>query len=288
MKPYIDFNTERRKEATNEADKNLFKLLNNAVYGNTMENLRKRIKVRVTTNEKDFLKYASRPTYINHNIFGKNFVVIHEKKELLTLNKPIFVGRTVLELSKLAMFEFYYDFLKKTCKNVKLLYMYTDSFIIEITDESFDEIMLENKEFFDLSIFSKDCKYYCDDNKKVPGKMKVEYGGTVVLEFAASKPKSYTLIDVNNYEKSIHKGHNSNFKSSEFKDVLFSKKVLRHTMKKIGSKNHKIYTQENDKISLSSFDDKRHILEDGINTVAYGHKDIPKNELKKIYFFLNT
>ena len=86
MKPYIDFNTQKRKEATNEADKNLFKLLNNAVYGKTMENMRKRIKIRITTNEKDFIKYSSRPTYISLVKFGKNLVVIHEKKELLTLS----------------------------------------------------------------------------------------------------------------------------------------------------------------------------------------------------------
>ena len=79
MKPYIDFNTERRKEATNEADKNVLKLFNNAAYGKTMENMRKIMKVRVRTSEKEFLKYASRPIYINHNIYGKDFLVIHEK-----------------------------------------------------------------------------------------------------------------------------------------------------------------------------------------------------------------
>ena len=82
MKPYIDFNTQKRKEATNEADKNLFKLLNNAVYGKTIENMRKGIKIRITTNEKDFLKYASRPTYIGHKKFGKNLVVIYEKRTI--------------------------------------------------------------------------------------------------------------------------------------------------------------------------------------------------------------
>ena len=82
MKPYIDFNTQKRKEATNEADKILFKLLNNAVYGKTIENMRKGIKIRITTNEKDFLKYASRPTYIGHKKFGKNLVVIHEKRTI--------------------------------------------------------------------------------------------------------------------------------------------------------------------------------------------------------------
>ena len=80
MKSYIDFNTKRRKEATNEVDKNLFNLLNNAVYRKTMENMRKRMKIRITKTPKDFLKYASRPTYISHNIFGKNLVAIHEKK----------------------------------------------------------------------------------------------------------------------------------------------------------------------------------------------------------------
>ena len=138
---------------------NLFKLLNNAVYGKTMENMRKRIKIRITTNEKDFLKYSSRAAYINHNIFGKNLVAIHEKKEIVKLNKPIYAGCTVLELSKLAMYEFH-DFLKRKCENIKLLYMDTDSFITEIIDENFD-IMLENKEYFDLSNFSKDSKYLC-------------------------------------------------------------------------------------------------------------------------------
>ena len=79
MKPYINFNTQKRKEATNEADKKNFKLLNNAVYGKTIENMRKRIKIKKKKKEKDFIKYASRPTYINHDIFGKRLVAIHEK-----------------------------------------------------------------------------------------------------------------------------------------------------------------------------------------------------------------
>ena len=165
MKPYIDFNTQKRKEATNEADQNLFKLLNNAVYGKTIENKRKRIKIRIATNEKDFLKYASRPTYITHVKLDKNLVVIHKKKELLTLDKLIYVGATVLELSKLAMYKFYYHFVKKKCKNLKLLNTDTDSFVFE-TEENFYEIMLKHKEFFDLSNFPKDSKYFCNDNKK--------------------------------------------------------------------------------------------------------------------------
>ena len=95
MKPYIDFNTQKRKEAINDADKNLFKLLNNAVYDKTKENLRKIIKIRIVKYEKDFVEHISKPSYVSHNIFDKNLVVIHEKKISLTLNKPIYVGFTV-------------------------------------------------------------------------------------------------------------------------------------------------------------------------------------------------
>ena len=97
MKPYTE---KKRKEATNEADKNQFKLLNNAVYAKTMENMRKRIKIRIIKTEKDLKKYTARPTYINYDYCGKGLIVIHGKKEQLTLNKPIYVGNTGLELSK--------------------------------------------------------------------------------------------------------------------------------------------------------------------------------------------
>ena len=104
MKPYIDFNTEKRKEATNEADKNHFKLSNNAVYGKTMENMRKRVKISVVKNRQDFIKYTSRCTCDNWKVFENNLntilAAIHEKKISLTLNKPIYVGFTVLEISK--------------------------------------------------------------------------------------------------------------------------------------------------------------------------------------------
>ena len=150
MKSYIDFNTQERKEATNEADKNQFKLLNNAVYGKTMENMRKRIKIRIIKNEKDLKKYTSRPTYINYDYYGKTLIVIHEKNEQLTLNKPIYVGNTVLELNKLAMYKFHYDFMKSEVDIFALLYTDTHSFIYEIIGEDFYEIMHKHKELFDL------------------------------------------------------------------------------------------------------------------------------------------
>ena len=97
MKPFIDFNSQKRKETTNEADKNPFKRLNNAVYGITMENMGKIIKIRIVKNSQDFIKYTSKPTCVNWRKFVNNLFAIHEKEISLTLNKPIYVGFTVLE-----------------------------------------------------------------------------------------------------------------------------------------------------------------------------------------------
>ena len=99
MKKYIDVNTEKRN-AANSFEKDFFKLMINVVYSKTMKKLRKRINIRLVNNRKGFLEYTSRPTYITDKIFGKNYVAIHEIKPVLTLNKPIYVGFTVLELSK--------------------------------------------------------------------------------------------------------------------------------------------------------------------------------------------
>ena len=107
MKKYIDFNTEKRKNAANDFEKDFFKLMINSVYGKTIENLRKRINVRLVNNAKDFLKYTSRPTYVTHKLFDKNYGAIHEIKPVLMLNKSIYVGFTVLELRTWLMHDFH-------------------------------------------------------------------------------------------------------------------------------------------------------------------------------------
>ena len=111
MKKYIDFNTEKRMNAANDFEKDFFKLMINSVYGKTMENLRKRINVRLINNAEDFLKYTSKPTYITRKIFGKDYAAIHEIKPVLTLNKSIYVGFTILELRKWLMYDFHYKFI---------------------------------------------------------------------------------------------------------------------------------------------------------------------------------
>ena len=130
----------------------------------------------------------------------------------------------VLELSKLEMHKFHYGFMKDNVRIFKLLYISdADSFIYEIGENVY-EIMHKHKEVFDLSNQPKDSKYYCNDNKKIPGKMKDEYGGTPIYENL--KSKMYSICDVKNNEKSILKGHNSYISNNEYRDVLQHKKFL--------------------------------------------------------------
>ena len=127
----------------------------NSVYGKTIENLRKKMKARVVNNEKDFLKYTNKPTHITHKIFVKNYAVIHEIKPVLMLNKPIYVGFTVLELGKWLMYDFHCNFIKKHF-DAELLLTDTDTLTYEIKSED----AYKHKHLFDCSNFSKDSKFY--------------------------------------------------------------------------------------------------------------------------------
>ena len=192
VKKYIDFNTEKRINAANDFEKDFFKLMINSVYGKTMENLRKRMNVRLVNNEKDFLKYTSRPTYITHKIFGKDYAAIHEIKPVLMLNKPIYVGFTVLELSKWLMYDFHYNFIKKKF-DTKLLFTDIGSLTYEIKSENVYENSFKHKRLFDFSNYTKDSKLFNETNKKVIGKMKGEFGGVIVDEFVGLRSKIYSV-----------------------------------------------------------------------------------------------
>ena len=122
-----------------------FKLMINSVYGKTIENLQKRTNVRLVNNEKGFLKYTSRPTHITHKIFDKNYAAIHKIKSVLTLSKPIYVGFTVLELSKWLMYDFHCNFIKKLF-DAALLFTDTDSLNYEIKSEDVYEEFFKQKQ----------------------------------------------------------------------------------------------------------------------------------------------
>ena len=172
--------------------------MNNAVYGKTMENLRNRIDVKLVSNKKDYLKWTSKPSYMSHKIFDNDLVAIRKNKVTLTLNKPAYIGMCILELSKVLMYEFHYDYIKnKYGNNSRLLFTDTDSLMYEIKTEDVYEDF-SNKEMFDFSNYSSKSKYYDNLNKVVVGKMKDKTAGVAIEELVGLKPKIYSyLVDDN-------------------------------------------------------------------------------------------
>ena len=122
--------------------KTFFKLVNNSAFGKTMENLRKRINIRPVNNVGDCKKYLSKPSFVSQKILNKSFVAIHKIKSVLTLDKPIYVGFSILDLSKLLMYEFHYKYIK-TKYNAKLLFTDTGSLVYEIETKDVYEDFLE-------------------------------------------------------------------------------------------------------------------------------------------------
>ena len=280
LKQYIDFNTEKRKNAKNDFEKDFFKLMNNSVFGKTMENLRKRVDVRLVTDEKKLLKITSKPTYVSSKIFNENLVAVHKIKETLTLNRPAYVGMCILDLSKTLMYDFHYNYIKKKYgKKAKLLFTDTDSLTYEIETDDIYEEFFEDKEKFDNSDYPKYSPYFYKENKKVIGKFKDEAAGIQIIEFVGLRSKMYSYIKENQKGGKTAKGIKknvikNNIKHDDYKETLLNNKQMYHKMKTIRSENHQLGSYELNKVSLSCFDDKRYIHNNGIDSYAYGHKNI--------------
>ena len=274
LKIYVDFNTKKRQESTDEFSKSLYKLLNNCIHGKSIENRRKRMNVNLANDNKMYQRCVNKPNFISQKIFDKKFVAVHCSKTALILNKPIYVGFCILELSKLLMYQFHYDYVLKTFNDVKLLFTDTDTLVYEIKNGNVYDQCFKDKQLLDFSGYPKDSVYYCDLNKKVLCKMKDELNAVKIDEFVDLKSKMYSVIAKNDREVNRAKGVNSKLRLKEYVDVLFNQKDVRHKMKRIKIDLHQVGTYDLNKISLICFDDKRYVLDDGRNFLAYFHKDI--------------
>ena len=283
LKQYIDYNTEKRKNAKNDFEKDFFKLMNNSVFGKTMENLRNRVDVRLVTDENKLLKLASKPTYVSSKIFNENLVAVHKIKETLTLNRPAYIGMCILDLSKTLMYDFHYNYIKDKYRDkARLLFTDTDSLTYEIEANDVYKNFWKDKDRFDNSDYPQESPYFDKTNKKVIGKFKDEAAGIPIIEFIGLRSKMYSYIKDNNEGGKTAKGIKknvikSNIKHEDYKDTLLNNKEMHHKMKTIRSDNHKLCSYEINKVSLSCFDDKRYIHEDGKTSYAYGHKRIKQN-----------
>ena len=280
LKQYIDFNTQKRTHAKNSFEKDFFKLMNNSVFGKTMENIRKRVDVRLVTSKEKLLKLASKPTYVSSKIFNKNLVAVHKIKETLTMNRPAYVGACILDLSKTLIYDFHYNYIKHKYGNkAKLLFTDTDSLTYEIETKDAYKDFFKDKSKFDNSDYPENSPYFNKTNKKVIGKFKDEAAGVPIIEFVGLRSKMYSYIKDNDEGGKTAKGIKKNIitkniKHEDYKEVLFNNKQMHHTMKTIRSNNHQLGSFELNKVSLSCFDDKRFMHQNGITSFVYGHYKI--------------
>ena len=197
LKPYIDMNTELRKLAKNDFEKDFFKLMFNAVFGKTMENIRKHRDIKLVTTDKKRSKLVSEPNYHTINYISEDLSIIEMNKTKVKMNKPIYLELSILEISKLLMYEFWYDYMKpKYGDNIKLCYMDTDSFIMNIkTEDFYKDIANDAEKRFDTSNYEVNRPLYIGKNKKVIGLMKDKLGGRVITEFCCFKTKNLFVFN---------------------------------------------------------------------------------------------
>ena len=197
MEPYIRKNTDLRKEAKNDFEKDFFKLMNNSVFGKTIENIRKRQNVILVDDRKKALKLSSKPNFDRVTIFDEHLVAVHMKKTEVYFNKPIYVGQAILDLSNTLMFDFRYNYIRKKYGNkAELLFTDTDSLMYLIQTEDFYlDINKDVKKKFDTSNYPENhpSGIKIGVNKKVIGKFKDEAGGLQITHFIGLRPKLYTL-----------------------------------------------------------------------------------------------
>ena len=281
MELYIRMNTELRKVATSDFEKDLYKLMNNAVFGKTMENLRRRVNVKlVRAHEEDKLRrLIASPSFARANIFDNDLAAVQMHKSRLVLNRPVYVGMSVLDLSKSLMYDFYYNQMKAQYGDrVELLYTDTDSLLLEIQTEDVYSDMSEHQSLYDTSDYPEDHPLHSKVNKKVLGKMKDECAGRAIEEYVGLRPKMYSILEASGacikkakgVKKNVVKKH---IRHEQYREALFGKKTFRHSMDVLRSEKHHIYGLHLNKVSLSPFDSKRWIAENGVDTLAYGHKD---------------
>ena len=293
LKSYIDMNTKLRAAATNDAD--MYKLLNNAAFGKTCENLFNRADYRLVSSRKEALKLIAKPTFKDYTVYNERLAGIHQDPSSVTLDKPSYVGVIVLDLSKVYMYKFHYEMVKSRYKDrAKLLMTDTDSLFYRIeTDYWYNDIREDVLTLYDTSAYPKDHPAGLPRvNKKVIGMMKDELKGRTITQFCGNRAKSYTFT-VDSYPemcgkkfcdgsckekecvgndgkkcKGIKKSVvNKGLAIDHYKDCVLGGKGKIMEQTNFRSHKHEMFTERVRKVALSSVV----VLDDGIRTLPIGH-----------------
>ena len=252
--------------------------MNNAVFGKTMENVRKHRDIKLVKTDKKRNKLVSEPNFYTMKLIDNNLAIIEMRKVKVKMNKPIYLGLSILDISKVTMYEFWYDYVKiKYEDKARLCYMDTDSFVVNIKTKDFYKDIAENvKERFDTSNYIYDRPLPIGVNKKVIGFMKDELGGDIITEFVALRPKAYSYITNDFMEMKKAKATkkcvvNKMLRFEDYKKCLFSNGKVLKSQQRFKSENHEVYTENINKIAVSCDDDKRIVTSDRITNYPYGY-----------------
>ena len=283
MKSYIDKNTDLRTVAENDFEKDFFKLGNNSVFGKTFEDVTKRCTVELVTTEKRLKKLTCKKNLKGVRVFNVELVSVHMGLTDVLINKPIYVGATVLDISKIPMYNFHYNYMKKIYGDkARLLDIDTDGVKYHvITDDIYKDMSKMVEEVFDTSNFPINhlSGIKVGVNKKVPGKFKDELGGEPITHYAGVRSKLYSYITLKKHQEKKAKGIKKQAIKNkicfeDYKNCVLNKTTKRIVQSNIRSYDHEVYTEKINKVALNWYDDKRYILEDGVHTLAWGHYKI--------------
>ena len=292
IEPYIMFNTRQRQaDDATEFKKSFHKLLNNAFFGKTMESVRKRINIVLIRKQQQQKFQISKPGFKRFEIFGDDLVGVELIKPVVKLNKPVYVGATVLELSKLTMFEFWYNVIKPRFPSCTLCFTDTDSLLIDVPTSDLYADIIDIKEHLDLSNYPESHKLYDPSNKACLGKFKDECSGNIITQFVGLRSKCYSLLvdkslqkikDGGNKEESgqveqknvaagVKKAVKNFLEHEKYQQTLSSERDHMITQNLLRSYQHTVHSVTQTKVGLTAYDDKRHLLDDGETTRAHGH-----------------
>ena len=275
LKEYINLNTNLRKHSKNDLEKDLFKLMNNAIFGKSMENVLNRSNIKLINNDPEkLLKLIKQPNFQNAYQISNKLCLVESKPIKTIFNKPIYLGACILETSKLHMYQFWYDYLKNKY-NVELIYTDTDSFIIYVETDDIYKYMLENKNLYDFSEYPKDPPNYDITNKKVLGKSKDELNSLIITEFIGLKPKMYSFNYIDNniiLNNNIHKGVKKSIclKHNEYKRSLYKEELIYKEFYNVQLNKQNIYLDKINKIALNPFESKRYWI-NNTESLPYGY-----------------
>ena len=282
---YIELNTQFRTHAKNDFEKNLYKLMNNAVFGKTMENVRNHVNVKLLTKWKGqhgAEAMIAKPNFHSRSIFSENLIAIELKKLKVKFNKPIYVGMCILDISKTCLYEFHHEYMVPLYRDkCKVMYTDTDSLVYHVECDDVYETMKRDIARFDTSDYPVDNAYGMPlKNKKIPGLMKDENNGATMTEFVGLRAKMYALKVDGKKDTKKAKGVKNNViaRAITFEDYtrcLRDEIEMTRRQSCIRSKLHEVYTVSEMKIALSPYDDKRYLIPNSIETLPWGHYRIP-------------